>query len=218
MLHSANSSSCGRSQPVIMLSIGRREGIKNRSRVTSQRTDQEMVRRKALVGGGKGVALVQHHHLVQQRRAAPPMADDENRRILDLHLGQLATQNRLLQRPQRRIEQADGRQRECQRHLERMNPKSVLGQQPKPGSGQHAVPKPSRPKGIGIRDQFLLTFLCHGEPPAPIQNRNSEILSPRRAAPATPADEFRLPGLKNNNLAAFDATRAGRGPVSRADR
>ncbi len=36
MLHSANSSSCGRSQPVIMLSIGRRDGSKNRKRVITK--------------------------------------------------------------------------------------------------------------------------------------------------------------------------------------
>ena len=52
--------------------------------------DQEMIRREALIRSGERVALVEHHHLVQQRRSAAPMPDDENRRILDLHLGQLA--------------------------------------------------------------------------------------------------------------------------------
>src|SRR5262245_53356569 len=41
--HIANSSSCGRSQPAFMLSIGRREGIKNHS----QRVTKLSVKRKS---------------------------------------------------------------------------------------------------------------------------------------------------------------------------
>ena len=85
MLHRANSSSCGWSQPATMLSIGRCAGSRNlQARLHAPARHQKMVRREAGVGVGKRVPRVEHQQFVQQGRAGSPMADHENRIVLDL--------------------------------------------------------------------------------------------------------------------------------------
>ena len=89
MFTRANSSSCGRSQPVTTSSIGRFLGSNARTiGGRNQDVHKKVMRGEALVRRRARMPLVEHQQLVQQRRAAPPMAEHEQRRLLQLRRGE----------------------------------------------------------------------------------------------------------------------------------
>ena len=153
MLQRANSSSCGRSQPASIMSIGRVEGSSQRSSGGTNHSVQTKVeRREAFVGLRVGVPRVEDQQLVQQRGAAPPVAEHEQRRLGELR----STRTRWREHQfvehagegveHRRLGDAQGHRNATGRDGE-----PIAREQPQPSGEAHAVPEPRGPDRIGMR-------------------------------------------------------------------
>ena len=111
MLHKANSSSCGWSQPAAMLSIGRRAGKRKfRHGFIHQPDTRKWFGAKQAYVSGNVCRGSQHQQLVQQRRARTPMADHENRIVLRSSCGRSSARTGATSMSQRKeVDEAQSR-------------------------------------------------------------------------------------------------------------